>query len=78
MVTIDIPGAAEKRGIKNSYQLMKAINSAGGAQVDAATASRWWKSKSMTMISTTTIDTICHSLKCKPSDFIIYQANVKK
>ena len=65
MVKVAIREVAEKRGVTSSYQLMKLMN------VPPAQAAKWFKND-MESISIRTLDKLCRSLKCKPSDLLRY------
>jgi DNA-binding Xre family transcriptional regulator len=66
MMRLAIREVAERRGVKNAYQLQKAL------EVPPSVAARLWKSE-MRMIGLDTLDLLCSRLKCKPNDLLKFE-----
>ncbi len=66
MITIAIREQAEKRGITTAYQLQKATG------VQPTVAARWFRNE-LKMIGIESLDRLCTTLKCKPSDILKYE-----
>ena len=60
-IRIQIREVAQKRGLKNAYQLRVA------AKIAPATASRCYANK-MALITLETLEKLCVALECKPGD----------
>jgi DNA-binding Xre family transcriptional regulator len=71
MIKLKIREMAEVRGIKNAYQLQKAMD------VPPGMAARLWRSN-MRMIGLDTIDSLCEALDCEPADLIVRVVDSKK
>ncbi len=70
-IKVKIREAAEKRGIKTSYQLRIRANLA------PSTASRCFRNK-LTLITFETLDKLCDALDCEPSDLLVRQSKRKR
>jgi DNA-binding Xre family transcriptional regulator len=68
MITVRIREMAEKRGIMTAYQLQKAMD------VAPSLAAKWW-TNDMRMIGIDTLSRLCKTLRCKPSDILVYSAD---
>lgn len=66
MIKTRIRELAEKRGIKTAYQLQKVLD------ISPSVAARLW-SDDFEFISRTSLDRLCHLLKCKPGTLITYE-----
>lgn len=70
MVTLQVRGVAERKGITTAYQLQKA------ARLHPSHAAKLWKGD-VEMIGLKTIDTLCEALSCKPGDLFARVRNGK-
>ncbi len=57
--------AAQKRGLKTAYQLQKKLSTYPG------TASRFWKSDEMRLVSLDTLEDLCNALECDVTELIV-------
>lgn len=71
MVRLTIKEAARTRGIRNAYQLQKAMN------IHPGMAARLWKGE-MEMVALKTLDHLCDALGCGLSDLLVRIPNKKK
>ena len=56
---------AQKRGLKTAYQLQRKLNTY------PATASRFWKSDEMRLVSLDTLEDLCNALECDVTELIV-------
>lgn len=68
MIEVMIRERAEKCGIKNAYQLQKAM------EVSPTLAARLWRGD-FEMIGVMTIDRLCRLLRCQPDKLLRYVAD---
>lgn len=66
MIKVKIREIAEAQGIKNAHRLEIA------ADLTPAAAARLWKGE-IEKISMETLDRLCRTLDCQPSDLFVYE-----
>lgn len=65
MITSQVRKVAERRKIKNPYQLQKVTG------LPSVHCYRLWKDKG-TQIKFSTLNTLCNALKCTPNDLLVF------